>query len=151
MTEYQKYQLRWMIDHDHSIDELIDELSRCQMDWAENNEPVEEIYDAWLMNIGFCGEIWACEAEWKDCEEDTDPYLEDALYECDSIITPEMDGYDNAKALYFENKAFRKEVAEKYNYYWGNYLIDASDTKFECVVDALSFVYQQWKQEEKVK
>ena len=65
MTDYQKFQLQWMIDHNHSIDELIDELTRVQMDWAEENEPVQDIYDAWESDVGFGGELWPCEEEWK--------------------------------------------------------------------------------------
>lgn len=68
MTDYQKFQLQWMIDHNHSIDELIDELTRCQMDWAENGESVQEIYDSWELNIGFNGELWPCFKEYMDCE-----------------------------------------------------------------------------------
>ena len=69
MTDYQKYQLQWMIDHDCSLDNLIDELTCCQMDWAENNEYVQDIYDAWERNIGFNGMIWACHDEWEKCEK----------------------------------------------------------------------------------
>ena len=68
MKEYEKYQLQWMIDHGHSISELIDELDRCQYDWAENNETVSDIFSAWENNIGFGGEIWSCKPEWEDCE-----------------------------------------------------------------------------------
>jgi hypothetical protein len=71
MTDYQKYQLQWMINHNHSLDELIDELDRCQMDWAENGESVSDIYKAWEQNIGFASEVWACFNEWRECEGKT--------------------------------------------------------------------------------
>ena len=66
MTEYQKYQLQWMIDHDHSIDELIDELHTFQKDWADSDEPINDMYFIWERQIGFGGELWACQREWED-------------------------------------------------------------------------------------
>lgn len=143
MTDYQKYQLQWMIDHNHSLDELIDELDRCQMDWAENGERISDIYKAWEQDIGFNSEIWACFDEWKDCEH-VDQYTADALDECDTII-PELEGFDNSKKLYETDKRFRLAVAKKYNDYWFNYCADCGDARFNCVVDALSFVYKEWK------
>lgn len=62
------YQLKWMINHNHSIDELISELDICQADWADGNEKISDIYKAWVNEIGFGSEIWACEQEWLDCE-----------------------------------------------------------------------------------
>ena len=67
MTAYQKYQLQWMIDHDHSLDELIDELDKQQTDMSE--EQVSMIFKDWEKNVGFGSEIWACEAEAEDCGE----------------------------------------------------------------------------------
>ena len=69
MKDYQKYQLQWMIDHGHSLEELIDELDRCKDDWAENNESITDIFKAWEQNIGFGSEIWACQEEAEDCGE----------------------------------------------------------------------------------
>jgi hypothetical protein len=79
-----------------------------------------------------------------------DPYLADALDECDTII-PELEGFDNSKRLYKEDDEFRKAVGEKYSYYWFNYLADCGDARFDCVVDALSFVYKKWKEEGEIK
>ena len=67
MSEYEKYQLQWMIDHGHSIAELIDELDRVQMDWSDGCESVPDIFKAWEAEIGFGGEIWACKPEFEDC------------------------------------------------------------------------------------
>lgn len=30
MTKYQKYQLKWMIDHNYSLDDLVDALTELQ-------------------------------------------------------------------------------------------------------------------------
>lgn len=66
MTAYQKYQLQWMIDHDHSLDDLMSELTQHQINGCE--ETVDAIFDEWEHEVGFGGEIWACEGEWKGCE-----------------------------------------------------------------------------------
>ena len=29
LTDYERYQLEWMIEHGHSLDELMDELTYC--------------------------------------------------------------------------------------------------------------------------
>ena len=68
MTDYQKFQLQWMIDHSYSLDDLMKELDRCQMDWAEGKEPVSEIFKSWELDIGFGGSIWPCEKEWQQCD-----------------------------------------------------------------------------------
>lgn len=152
MTEYQKFQLQWMIDHNHSIDELIDELDRCQYDWADDNESIKSIFNAWEYDIGFGGELWPCEDEWKhseDSEEKIDYRLADALDECDAVVL-NIEGLGKSKHLYKTNKLFRKEVAEKFNYYWFKYLNEGGDVKFECVLDALSSTYDAWRLENKI-
>lgn len=65
MSEYEKYQLQWMIDHGHSLKELIDELDLCQKDW-DKYATVSDVFAAWENVIGFNGELWACEGEWLD-------------------------------------------------------------------------------------
>lgn len=51
MTEYQKYQLQWMIDHGYSLDDLIQELTNMQYDDPEDSDristPISELYDEW--------------------------------------------------------------------------------------------------------
>lgn len=65
MTNYQKYQLQWMIDHDHSIQELVRELDSAREDFHPQ-ESLMEVFDEWEMNTGFMGQIWVCEEEWED-------------------------------------------------------------------------------------
>ena len=155
MTEYEKYQLQWMINHGHSLNEIISEMLAMQTDGDKVvfDGDVADLFSEWEYSNGFGGEIWACEREWEECEAQADPpELSDALDECDTIIlVGGLDAYDNSKKLYAENKEFRKKVAEKYNYYWNNYLADAGDARFECVVDALSFVYKEWENEGRVE
>lgn len=66
MTNYQKYQLQWMIDHDHPLEEMLSEMLELQHDGF--NGDVVDLFDEWEFSHGFGGEIWACYAEWKDCE-----------------------------------------------------------------------------------
>lgn len=150
MTEYQRYQLQWMIDHNKSLEYFVRELGRYKED-CDPSDDLLEVFWSWEDNAGFESEIWACHAEWKDCEAQADPKeLADALDECDTII-PEVEGFDNSQKLYAENKEFRIAVAKKYNDYWFDYLADCGDARFECVVDALSFVYKQWKEKGRIK
>ncbi len=69
MTDYQKYQLQWMIDHDHSLDELISELVKCEKD-RQPEDNIQNLYESWVHDCGFGSEIWACEEEWEDAEKD---------------------------------------------------------------------------------
>lgn len=85
MTKYQKYQLQWMIDHDHSLDELIGELTDLQYSDPEDSDmisqPVSDLFDEWNQDCGFGGELWACEAEWNECESrETNSAVVDAEY-----------------------------------------------------------------------
>ena len=71
MTNYQKYQLHWMIDHDYSLDNLMSELTAIQYDDPDDKDriatPVYELFDEWQADVGFGSEIWACEEEWEQC------------------------------------------------------------------------------------
>ncbi len=72
MTDYEKYQLQWMIEHNHSLSELINELKKVQYADPEDSDvtsaPITEIFEAWEQNSGFGGEVWACEEEYQSCE-----------------------------------------------------------------------------------
>lgn len=79
MTAYQKYQLQWMIDHDHSLDEMISEMLAMQTDGDKVvfDGDVADLFSEWEYSSGFGGEIWACLNEWKECEGS----MMDAVYE----------------------------------------------------------------------
>ncbi len=72
MTDYEKYQLQWMIDHGHSLRELISELSTQQADSPDAS--VKDLYTDWERDRGFGSEIWACEPEWEECEGSSDTH-----------------------------------------------------------------------------
>ena len=68
MTEYQKYQLQWMIDHDKSLDDLIGELTECEF-YRNSYDTLQDLYESWEHDCGFGAEgIWASLSEWEDCE-----------------------------------------------------------------------------------
>lgn len=66
MSDYEKYQLQWMIDHRITLHDLVTELEEMQRSFPD--EPVNVLYEAWEGDRGFHGMIWACEDEWKDVE-----------------------------------------------------------------------------------
>ena len=78
MSEYEKYQLQWMLAHVYSLRSLIAELTEMQLSDPEDGDristPVSELFDEWVADVGFGSEIWACEAEWRECEGADMPY-----------------------------------------------------------------------------
>ena len=72
MSEYEKYQLQWMIEHGFSLSDLIEELTEYQYSDPEDSDaisrPIEDTYRYWEVDRGFGGNIWACEDEWKETE-----------------------------------------------------------------------------------
>ena len=91
MTEYQKYQLQWMIDHGYSIQDLIRELRNYQYDDPEDSDrisaPIDELFNEWEQDVGFDSEIWVCEDEWKNCEGGNSNTIENAKTELRMAIS----------------------------------------------------------------
>lgn len=83
MSDYEKFQLQWMIDRGHSLRELMEELQSLQYDDPEDSDqistPITELFAEWEAERGFGSEIWPCEAEYESCEK-VERYL-DELYE----------------------------------------------------------------------
>lgn len=76
MDPYHECQLDWMIEHGHSLQELIQELTEYQFDDPEDSDrissPISEIFTNWEQDVGFGSEIWACRAEWEDADSQED-------------------------------------------------------------------------------
>ena len=71
MTDYERYQLEWMIEHGHSLAELISELTLVQNDLEATpgvNLSVRDVFDAWEQDQGFGGEVFACEEAYHEAE-----------------------------------------------------------------------------------
>ena len=116
MTNYEKYQLDWMIEHGFSISDLINSLSELGYD-SEPNVTVENLFYEWMSNTGFNGEIWACKDEWEDYEgsgKDTD-----APYDPNADIAEWIEDYnhDIIYCSFCKSEPYRDE-------YWGYQLSD---------------------------
>lgn len=72
MTNYEKYQLQWLIDHNHSLTELIQELEDYinQEFWLSSDPKINlsKAFKEWEFNTGFNSEIYVCEEEYYDTE-----------------------------------------------------------------------------------
>lgn len=72
MSDYEKYQLQWLVDHGYSLKDLMAELTRLQYEDPEDAEriatPIDQLFDEWVADVGFGSEIWACKEEWRNCE-----------------------------------------------------------------------------------
>ena len=83
MSDYETFQLQWMIDREHSLRELMEELQSLQYEDPEDSDristPITELFAEWKAERGFGSEIWPCEAEYESREK-VERYL-DELYE----------------------------------------------------------------------
>lgn len=83
MSDYETFQLQWMIDREHSLRELMEELQSLQYEDPEDSDristPTTELFAEWEAERGFGSEIWPCEAEYESREK-VERYL-DELYE----------------------------------------------------------------------
>jgi hypothetical protein len=72
MTNYEKYQLQWLIDHNHSLTELIQELEDYinQEFWLSSDPKINlsKAFKDWELDTGFNSEIYVCEEEYYDTE-----------------------------------------------------------------------------------
>lgn len=105
MTDYERYQLAWMMEHGHSLTELIEEMSELSYD-IPDAEP-GALFDAWEADRGFGGEIYASETEWRAAEgKEAAPTFDRGLIEKgleqgvittsvgDSALWVTIDGYE---------------------------------------------------------
>lgn len=69
MTSYQKYKLQWLIDHNYSLDDLIQELEDyINQESSDIKINLSKAFEEWESDIGFKSEIYACEEEFNDAE-----------------------------------------------------------------------------------
>lgn len=152
MSDYEKYQLRWMLEHGYSIKDLIDALTAYQHYDTENacriSTPVNELFAEWEQNMGFGSEIWACEAEWWECEGNANEckvrieslnriYRVDTMHywcnACGEINLPE-----DSIELYINHTADElpsRELQELYNDYWEDHYIC---TEYVVTIDGVN-------------
>lgn len=63
LTDYERYQLEWMIDHGHSLKEFVQGLDLVDRDGIDS---LEEAYTIWENDYGFGGEVFSNEREFKE-------------------------------------------------------------------------------------
>lgn len=66
---YAKYQLEWMINRGYSIKNLICCLDNIKDEYEESDgvvyiDTISDLYNEWVCEYGFNGEIWSCYDEW---------------------------------------------------------------------------------------
>ena len=60
LTDYERYQLEWMIEHGHSLKEFVQGLDRVDLDGIDS---LEEAYAIWENDYGFGGEVFSNERD----------------------------------------------------------------------------------------
>lgn len=69
MTIYEKYKLQWLIDHNYSINDLIQELEDyINQESSDIKINLSKAFEEWESNTGFNSEIYVCEEEYYDTE-----------------------------------------------------------------------------------
>lgn len=73
-SDYQNYQLRWMIDHNYSLEDLIDNLNE-QINqnpefYINKNSHVDlhKVFADWEYDSGFNQDLYVCEEEYHQNE-----------------------------------------------------------------------------------
>jgi len=69
MTPYQKYKLQWLIDHNYSLNDLIQALEDyINQESSDIKINLSKAFEEWESDSGFNSEIYACEEEFNDAE-----------------------------------------------------------------------------------
>lgn len=63
LTDYERYQLEWMIEHGHSLKEFVQGLDLVDRDGIDS---LEDVYAIWENDYGFGGEVFSNEREFKE-------------------------------------------------------------------------------------
>lgn len=66
MTDYERYQLNWMIEHGYSLEDFVRELSWYAKQGTEDD--LLTVFSDWQNECGFNGEGFVCEDEYYDNE-----------------------------------------------------------------------------------
>lgn len=64
---YERFKLQWMLDHGHTLKELVQELERLREE-SDPDMSLEAIFADWEFGYGFGSEIWPCFQEYLECE-----------------------------------------------------------------------------------
>lgn len=115
LTDYERYQLEWMIEHGHSLKEFVQVLDRVDLDGIDS---LEEAYAIWENDYGFGGEVFSNEREFK--EEDLPAIMRKPEHETEMGRILEKGG-----ALYSPERGIviasylKEEVSPRIEVYYG--------------------------------
>lgn len=86
MTEYEKYQLKWMIDHGYSIRDMITRIGNVAWEELTNDgglsydKIIDEAFEIFEEEQGFeNGEIWDSEDKWEGRLIDADEFIAELI------------------------------------------------------------------------
>lgn len=115
LTDYERYQLEWMIEHGHSLKEFVQGLDRVDLDGIDS---LEEAYAIWENDYGFGGEVFSNERKFK--EEDLPAIMRKPEHETEMGRILEKGG-----ALYSPERGIviasylKEEVSPRIEVYYG--------------------------------
>ena len=115
LTDYERYQLEWMIEHGHSLKEFVQGLDLVDRDGIDS---LEEAYAIWENDYGFGGEVFSNEREFK--EEDLPAIMRKPEHETEMGRILEKGG-----ALYSPERGIviasylKEEVSPRIEVYYG--------------------------------
>lgn len=93
MKAYEKYKLKWMMDHDYSLEDLMRGLAEMQAD-SEPGTPIDELLHVWEKDRGFGGSIWVCPEEFQDEPE----IIAEKIWSTEDVASIlEQEGYEPSK------------------------------------------------------
>ena len=75
---YHKYQLRWMMDHGYSLEDLVEKMTEIFKEYDEFFSP-ESCYELFVSDYGFGGELFVSYQEFLDSEYRDKDYIKSIL------------------------------------------------------------------------
>ena len=91
MKKYEKYQLDWMKEHNHSLAELISELENHLNEFPDayiggRQVNLVDAFKDWQMDAGFGSEIFVCEKEYNENEGKEERQEEKQLVKVEAFV-----------------------------------------------------------------
>lgn len=106
MTNYKKYQLQWLIDHNHSLKEFIQKLEEYLNEFPDSyitsGRKVDLViaFGDWQEDVGFGADIFACEEEYDENEGKEEMTEEKQLVKVEPFVA---DWYEEHKDNFGED------------------------------------------------
>lgn len=102
---YEKYKLRWMIDHGYTLADLMVAMQPIYENYEIINIDLYSLFIDWESDAGFNGSIWACYEEFLQNEFLDDDYMRSLLLPEEWMdYLDEMEASDEEAKMTFLNK-----------------------------------------------